>query len=276
VDVLRRRGEQAKVLAGGQSLVPLLNLRLASPDTLVDINHVAELDRVESSNGSVTIGALTRQSALERTALVAERLPLVAEALAFVGHPAIRHRGTVGGSLAHADPAAELPAVMLALGATIVARSASGTRSVPIGELYSGYLTTSLAPDELLTEVKVPASASGTGTAFVELARRYGDFAICGAAAVLALDANGRCTDVRLSLCGVAPTPIRATAAERVLDGEAVSPDSIEAAAEQVASEVDPTSDVHGSAEYRRKMAVVMSGRALRAAAARAQRGAAA
>jgi carbon-monoxide dehydrogenase medium subunit len=276
VDVLRQRGEQAKVLAGGQSLVPLLNLRLASPETLVDINHVAELDHVESSNGSVTIGALTRQSALERTALVAERLPLVTEALAFVGHPAIRHRGTVGGSLAHADPAAELPAVMLALDGTVVARSAKGTRSVPIGELYSGYLTTALAADELLTEVTVPVPASGTGAAFVELARRYGDFAICGAAAVVALDANGRFTGVRLSLCGVAPTPIRAAAAERALEGEAVSPESIDAAAERVAGEVDPTSDVHGSAEYRRKMAVVMSGRALRVAAARAQRGAAA
>ncbi|MBV9354798.1 MAG: FAD binding domain-containing protein, partial [Chloroflexi bacterium] len=175
-----------------------------------------------------------------------------------------------------ADPAAELPAVMLALDASVVARGPKGSRNIPIGELYTGYLTTSLDPDELLTEVNVPVAATGAGSAFVELARRYGDFAICGAAAVLALDASGRCTGVRLSLCGVAPTPIRATAAERVLDGTQASTESLDAAAERVASEVDPTSDVHGSADYRRKMAVVMSRRALQAAAARAQRGAAA
>jgi aerobic carbon-monoxide dehydrogenase medium subunit len=277
VEALGQRGDQAKILAGGQSLVPLLNLRLASPAALVDINRVRELDYLKPSNGSVVIGALTRQSALERSDLVAERLPLVREALDYVGHPAIRHRGTIGGSLAHADPAAELPAVMLALEASVVARGPKGTRTVPAHELYVGFLTTSLAADELLTEVQVPAlepdPAPGTGSAFVELARRYGDFAICGAAAIVGLDPNGRCQRVRLALCGVGPAPIRAAAAEQLLVGERPEPSAIDAAAQRVASEVDPQSDVHGSAEYRRRMAVVMSRRALQRAAERATQG---
>jgi aerobic carbon-monoxide dehydrogenase medium subunit len=270
IDALARRGDQAKVLAGGQSLVPLMNLRLASPAALVDVNELRELDYVRARDGGLAIGAVTRQSTLERSPLVAERLPILVEALGHVGHPAIRHRGTVGGSLAHADPAAELAAVMLALDAGVEARGPNGARQVAAADLVTGYLTTSLAPDELLVEVRVPSPPPGTGGAFVELARRYGDFAICGAAALVTLDSGGRCERVRLALCGAGPGPVRAHAAERALVGEPRWAAAIEAAAQRVGDEVDPPSDIHGSAGYRRKMAVVMARRALQQAAARA------
>jgi carbon-monoxide dehydrogenase medium subunit len=270
IELLGQHGTAAKVLAGGQSLVPLLNLRLAGAELLVDINAVEGLGGVSAWDGGLAIGALVRQSALEREPSIRERLPLLAEASALVGHPAIRHRGTLGGSLAHADPAAELPAVMLALEATLVARGRAGSREVAASEFFTNYLTTALEPDELLCEVRIPGAPPATGSAFVEVSRRSGDFAICGAAAVVTLNAGGRCDRVRLALCGVASVPVRARGVEAALLGEMPAGSMLQEAVQRVQSEIDPPSDIHGSAAYRRKLAVVMARRAIELAASRA------
>jgi CO/xanthine dehydrogenase FAD-binding subunit len=270
LDILGQHGSAAKVLAGGQSLVPLLNLRLAGPELLVDINDVQGLDRLSAWDGGLAIGALVRQSDLERADVVRERLPLLAEAAALVGHPAIRHRGTAGGSLAHADPAAELPAAVLALEATLVVSGRNGTRSLAASEFFTGYLTTALEPDELLTEIRVAGVPRGTGSAFVEMSRRSGDFAICGAAALVTLNAGGRCDRVRLALCGVGAGPVRARGVEDALLGEVPTGTLLQEAAQRVLADIDPPSDIHGSAAYRRKLAVVMARRAIELAARRA------
>jgi carbon-monoxide dehydrogenase medium subunit len=270
VESLRSSGGAAKVLAGGQSLVPLMNLRLAAPEMLVDINGLDELGHLQAWDGGVSVGAVVRQSTLEGADLVRRRVPLLAEASTLVGHPTIRHRGTVGGSLAHADPAAELPTAMVALEATVVARSPRGERSVPAAEFVTGYLTTALEPDELLTEIRVPGVPPHTGSAFVEVARRSGDFAICGAAALVTLNASGRCDRVRLALCGVASTPVRARRLEEALVGEIPVGSGLADAAQRVVDELDPPSDIHGSAAYRRKLASVVIRRAVELAAQRA------
>jgi carbon-monoxide dehydrogenase medium subunit len=267
---LAEHGDTAKVLAGGQSLVPLLNMRLAASDVVIDINAVHELGGLSAWDGGIAIGALVRQSALEHADLARQRAPLLAEAAALVGHPAIRHRGTVGGSLAHADPAAELPAAMLALEAQLVARDARGQRSLAADEFFTGNLTTALGPNELLTEIRVPAVPAGTGSAFVEMSRRVGDFAICGAAALVSFNNSGRVDRVRIALCGVGNGPIRAHQVERALVGELPSGLALEQAAQRVRDEIDPASDVHGSAAYRRKLAVIMTRRAIELAAQRA------
>jgi CO/xanthine dehydrogenase FAD-binding subunit len=205
-------GEDAKALAGGQSLVPLLNFRLARPELLVDINGLSELAGLERSDGRLLIGALTRQSALERSELVAAGWPLLTQAVRLVGHPQIRSRGTVGGSVAHADPAAELPVALAALDARFTAQSPRGRRTVGAGEFFIGPLTTALEPDELLVDIEVPAPHDRAGSAFVEHARTHGDFAIAGAAAVVAPTEHAS-----IALMGAGPAPLRAPAAERAL-----------------------------------------------------------
>jgi CO/xanthine dehydrogenase FAD-binding subunit len=211
LDLLARYGDEAKVLAGGQSLVPLLNFRLARPERLVDINRIAELAFVRESDGRLRLGALTRTATLERSELVAERWPLLREAVRHSGHPQIRSRGTVGGSVAHADPAAELPVALTALGARFVVRSMRGTRTLSADELFAGFLTTTLEPDELVVEIDVPRLPPAAGTAFVEYARVHGDFALAGAAVVLSADGAA------IVLLRAAPTPLRVPAAERAL-----------------------------------------------------------
>jgi carbon-monoxide dehydrogenase medium subunit len=194
----------------------------------------------------------------------------LAEAVQLMGHPAIRHRGTVGGSLAHADPAAELPAAMLALQAQVICRGPQAIRSISAEEFFTGYLTTALAVDELVTEIRVPGIPPGTGSAFLEMARRSGDFAICGAAALVTLNTSGRVDSVRIALCGVGSGPVRARTVERALVGELPTRPVVAAAAQHVVDEIDPPSDIHGSAAYRRKLAVVMTRRAVELAAQRA------
>lgn len=271
---LAEEGEGAKVLAGGQSLVPLLNLRLAAPEVLVDVNRVDGLDGIEAWDGGLAIGAMARQSALEHSEAAGERLPLLVEAVRQSGHPTIRHRGTVGGSLAHADPAAELPAAMLALGAEIVATSVRGERTIAADDFFVGFLTTALAADEMVTAIRVPGVPEGTGAAFMELSRRSGDFALCGVAALITLNQHGRCERVRIALCGVGPGPVRARAVEASLIGEQPAGEALESAARRMTDEIDPPSDIHGSAAYRRKLAVVMTKRAVKLAAERAAGGA--
>jgi carbon-monoxide dehydrogenase medium subunit len=260
------------VLAGGQSLIPLLALRLAQPAVLIDINGVAELYGVSATDGWVTVGAMTREYAAEESETVADAVPLLAAALPLIGHEAIRNRGTVGGSLAHADPAAELPAVARALDAEFVVRGRPGERVVPAAEWFEGYLTTSRRPDELLVEVRFPAARPGTGVSFQEVARRHGDFAMVGLATSVTLS-NGVITDARLAFAGVSDVPARATGAEDLLAGERPSAGLFDEAARRAAADIDPPADLHGSAEYRKKVAATLVRRGLREAVDNATRG---
>jgi aerobic carbon-monoxide dehydrogenase medium subunit len=252
---LHDHGDQARILAGGQSLIPMLNFRLAHPGVVVDVNRLTELAYVRQHDGGVVVGALTRQHAVERSELIRARVPVVAEACRFIGHAPIRHRGTFGGSLAHADPASELPAVMVALEAEMAVASRAGSRAVPAGQFFTGPLTTALRPVEMLTETRIPATPPRTGGAFVEMARRAGDFALVGVAALVTVDGAGRCERARIALCGVGPTPIRARAAEDALTGQAPTADVLDEAADRAAAATSPPSDVHGSAEFRKKLA---------------------
>ncbi len=266
VDLLAEHQDEASVLAGGQSLIPLLALRLARPALLIDINGIAELSGVAATDGWVTIGATTREYLAEESEILATTVPLLATALPFIGHEAIRSRGTIGGSLAHADPAAELPAVARALDAEFVVRGQAGERVIPAAQWFEGYLTTSRGSDELLVEVRFPAAQPGTGVSFSEVARRHGDFAIVGLAAALTLS-DGTISAARLAFAGLSDVPVRATAAEDLLVGEAPSTELFEAAARRATEDIDPPADLHGSAEYRRKVAATLVRRGLQAAA---------
>jgi aerobic carbon-monoxide dehydrogenase medium subunit len=266
VDLLAENLDEASVLAGGQSLIPLLALRLARPAVLIDINGVDELSGVQATDGWVAIGAMTREYVAEESETIADTVPLLAAALPLIGHEAIRNRGTIGGSMAHADPAAELPAVARALDAELVVRGQSGERVVPAAEWFEGYLTTSRRPDELLVAVRFPTAGRGTGSSFQEVARRHGDFAIVGLAASLTLS-GGVISDARLALAGMSDVPVRAAAAEDLLVGERPSTELFDEAARRATDDVDPPGDLHGSSGYRKKVAAVMVRRGLRAAA---------
>src|SRR5215831_20151420 len=220
LDLLAERGDRAKILAGGQSLIPLLNFRLAHPEALIDINALGDLAYVRAHDGGLAIGALTRQHTMERSEMVRARAPILAEACHLIGHLPIRHRGTIGGNLAHADPASELPATMVALEAEFAVASRATTRTISADRFFVGPLATALQPGELLTEVRVPSLPARTGGAFVEMARRAGDYALVGVAALVSLDAAGRCQRARVALCGVGPGPVRARAAEEALTGQ--------------------------------------------------------
>src|SRR5262245_38901969 len=267
---LHHHGDQAKILAGGQSLIPMLNFRLAHPGLVVDVNRLTDLAYVRQHDGGVAVGALTRQHAVERSDLVRSRVPIVAEACRFIGHVPIRHRGTIGGNLAHADPASELPAVMVALEATLTVSSGKSHRTVPAEQFFVAPLTTSLRASELLTEIRIPALPDRTGGAFVEMARRAGDFALVGVAVLVTLDESGRCQRARVALCGVGPTPIRAKAAEEAIVGQAPSGGLIDEAAGRAAAATSPPSDVHGSAAFRTKLARHFTHHAIQLAVQRA------
>jgi CO/xanthine dehydrogenase FAD-binding subunit len=276
LSVLSEHAEDGKVLAGGQSLVPLLNFRLAQPEHVIDINGLGELAGIRRRDGVLRVGAMTRQSQMEHSELVARIWPLLTEALGYVGHAQIRNRGTVGGSVAHADPAAELPVAFLALDATFHARSGRGTRAIPAREFFVTHLTTTLEPDELLVEIETPPVPAGTGYAFVEYARRHGDFALGGAAVLLGTDAGGACRRASIALLAAAATPLRAAEAERALIGSKVDEKAAATAAERAVADINPTGDMHGSSEYRRDLIEVMVRRGILSAAARIGNGAAA
>lgn len=275
VEMLARLGEDAKVLAGGQSLVPVLNFRLSAPSDLVDLGRTGGLDGIEASDdGGVHIGAMVTQRSAERSQVVADRAPLLAEVLPWIAHPAIRNRGTVGGSLAHADPAAELPAVMLTLQARMHVRGPAGSRQVAARDFFPGFFSTALAAGELLTGIQLPAAAARTGHAFEEVARRHGDFALAGVAALLTLDADGRVETVRLGLHGVGTGPVLSASAPAVLQGRRPDSAIVAEAARAVATEdVSPPDDVHASSAYRRHLVRVLVARALARAARRAASG---
>ncbi|CAN5296720.1 xanthine dehydrogenase family protein subunit M [soil metagenome] len=265
--LLARHGEDAKVLAGGQSLVPLLNFRLARPARLIDVNRVGELDYLRRRDGVLRIGALTRAASLERSRVVSLYWPLLREAVELSGHPQIRSRGTAGGSVAHADPASELPAVLTALGARFHVRSSRGTRTLRAEELFLGFLSTALEPDELLVEIEVPPVPPRTGTAIIEHARTHGDFAVGGAAAVLTFGQRGRCERASIVLLAAGPAPRRAAAAEASLEGRPTSAKNLREAAALAAAEVEAPFD----REFRRALARELAERALTKALARAK-----
>lgn len=269
--LLAGTGRDAKVLAGGQSLMPLLNFRLARPEVLVDLNGVSELQYVSRDDGELRVGAMTRLRHLERAPEVGERWQLVAEALPQVAHTPIRNRGTFGGGLAHADPAAELCAVGLALDATLVARSqARGSRAVPAEEFFRGPYATALEPDEVLTEVRLPGQPEGAGWAFSEVARRRGDFALVGVAALLALAPGGSVREARLAYASMGPRPLRAYRAEQALAGRPATEAAFREAAEAAVQELEPGDDLQAGRAYRLHVARVLTERALGQALARA------
>ncbi len=270
LELLEAHPFEAKPLAGGQSLVPAMNFRLATPAMLVDLNRVPDLDRIEAGpDRSLRLGAMTRQRAVERSALAAQAAPLLLEALPHVAHPQIRNRGTVGGSLAHADPSAELPAVMVALDARFRCRSRRGERWIPAAEFFLGLFATALEPGELLVEIEVPRAVPRTGWAFEEAARRHGDYALAGVAVVVALAGDGTCRSARAVLFGVGEGPVVARHLAAALEGCRPDEATIAAAAAALDSDLDPPSDIHATGAYRRHLSRVLVRRALARAFAR-------
>lgn len=272
ISLLAEFGEAAKILAGGQSLVPMLNFRLARPQVLVDINRIKDLSYISESEGGLRVGALTRHRALETSRVVRDKCPILGFAARFIGHVAIRNRGTFGGSLAHADPAAEFPLVLATLGAKILVRGPEGERTFTPKEFFVSYLTTALQPTELLIEARIPTLAKRTGWGFHELALEQGAFAIVAAAALITLDEKGVCTDARIALGGASPVPVRAEQAENLLRGEKPNEKLLAEAAQRVTEVTEPTTDIHASADYRTAMAEVYARRALTDACGRARR----
>ena len=265
LDHVAQLGYDAKILAGGQSLIPTMNFRLAQPSALIDLNNVAELFYIRSSDkGDVLIGAMTRQSTLERDPLIAERAPLVRAAMPYIAHPQIRTRGTFGGSIAHADPAAELPAVTVALGARYRVRNKTGERWIPAEEFFVGLFTTLMQPDELVVEIALPPMPPRSGWSFQEVARQSGAFGLVGIAALVTLDNRNRCQQARMVFLSCGEKPMLAQHAAQTLAGQAPTAEVIRAAAEAAAKDdVDPSSDIHASADYRRHLVKVLAVRAL-------------
>lgn len=264
--LLAYAGEDAKILAGGQSLVPLMSFRLARPSVLIDLNPAQDMAYVREQNGHLAIGAMTRQRTLERDDLVRRLMPLLPAVLSHVGHVTNRNRGTIGGSIAHADPGAELPTLLMALGGEVVVKSQTGTRTLTAAELFIGPLMTSLAFDEVITEVRLPKLPDNTGIGVEELARRHGDFAIAAAVVAVHLDPTGRLDLVRIGVGGVGSTPLRLLDAEGQLAGATGTAAELAAAAEAAWNAVDPMDDVHASSSYRKDMVRVLVRRALESA----------
>ncbi len=270
--LLDQYGEDVKVLAGGQSLVPLLNMRLAGPSYIVDINHISELQYIEPEDGYLAIGATVRQRQVERSALVQEQIPLLVEAVQHIGHMQIRNRGTIVGSIAHADPAAELPALLTCLNGEVLVQSANSERVIKAEEFFTGYLSTALEPGEMLTEVRFPWIPPQAGWAFMEFARRSGDYALVGAAAVLTPALDGRCMVAHIAYLGIAGSPVRARAVEDVLVGTTLDDATLDSAAEIARTIVsEDMSDVHATTEYRRVLTAELTRRVLKAAWERRQ-----
>ena len=269
-------GDEAKFLAGGQSLMPAMNFRLAQPAVLIDINRIDGLGDVRRHNGGgvgVHVGATTRYRRLERDAGFAGMFPLIAEALPHIAHPQIRTRGTIGGNLSLADPASELPAIAVALGARLCIQSARGERRCDARDFFAGPLTTDLQPDEMLVGVELPLPHLRSGSCFMEIARRRGDFAIVGIATMITLGERDECTKVRLAFCGVGETPIDASSAADTVVGQALTSEAVREIAESIQASIDPSGSVHATASYQRHIAAVLTERALQTAYQRARNG---
>jgi carbon-monoxide dehydrogenase medium subunit len=270
VTLLRQYGDEAKLLAGGQSLIPAMRFRLAQPPVLIDLNGVGGLEYVREDDGHLTIGALTREVMLEESALVQGKYHLLAEAARVIADPVVRNRATVGGNIAHADPANDHPAVMLAYNAEVIALGPDGTRAIPIDDFFVGLFENSLAADEILTEIRIPTPGANSGGAYVKLERKVGDYAISAVAAQLTMSGEV-CTAVRLALTNVSPIPMRAKNAEQALLGKVVTAEVLEAAGQAAAAECDPSPDLRGSVAYKRDLTRVLTKRAIRQAMERAR-----
>ena len=271
LDLMSQYGYDAKVLAGGQSLVPTMNFRLANPGVLIDLNRIPDLGYIRSWNGGLSIGAMTRHVQVEKSPKVLDKLPLLHATMPHIAHPQIRNRGTFGGSLAHADPAAELPALLRAVRGQVKAQSARGERWIDADDFFVDFFTTALEPDEILTEVRLPGLAPNSGWAMDEISRRHGDFALVGVTTVVRVTASGACDEARMVFFGVGDGPMLAETAAGVLRGEQPTDDAILAAAEAAAQkDVDPPTDVHATAAYRRHLVKVLAKRTLRQAFDRA------
>jgi len=268
--LLARLGEDAKVLSGGQSLIPLMKLRLASPKYVVDINGLTGLDKIAESGGFLRIGGLCRESDLEESALIRSRYPLILDTCRVIADPIVRNLATVGGNLAHGDPANDHPATMLALGAEVVAEGSRGERRIPIGGFFTGPFTTALRSDEILAEILVPVPEPRSGGAYVKLERKVGDFATAAVAAQVTLAADGTCARAGIGLTNVGPVPIRAERAEAALTGQRPDEAAIKRAAELAAAAAEPAADLRGSVEYKTDLVRVLTARALRRAVERA------
>jgi CO/xanthine dehydrogenase FAD-binding subunit len=265
-------GDEARFLAGGQSLVPTMNFRLTQPAMLIDINPLDELAGVRNGGDRVRIGALTRYRSLERDPMTAVKLPLIAEALPVIAHPQIRNRGTIGGNLAHADPASEMPAIVLTLGGRLRAQSVRGERWIEARDFFVGALTTALETDEMLTEIELPVAAAGSGACFLEMSRRRGDFAIIGVACMVRINPQGQCAEARIGLCNAGDGPVYADQASDSLVGREIGEREIAEAAALVQGAIDPGGSIHASKDYQRHIAGVLTVRALTAANERARR----
>ena len=264
LDLLREHGDTARLLAGGQSLVPTMNFRVVQPGVLIDLNRIAELRYIRDEDAIIRIGAMTRERELEIDPVIASKTPLLAEAMPHVAHPQIRNRGTLGGSLANADPAAELPVIMLALGARLKVRNADGERWMDARDFFIGMFATALAADEILVEIELPSIPARTGWSFMEVAPRAGDYALMGVAAQLTLDEDRRCTQARLVYLNAGDGPVEAKEAGSVLEAKIPDADSIEAAAELASQqEINPFGNIHTSPEFQRHLARVLTRKTL-------------
>lgn len=261
--LMAEHGVEARPLAGGQSLVPLINMRMAQPSVLIDLNRCPELAYLREEDGMLVSGPMTRQRELELSETVRAACPLIAKAMPHMGHATIRNRGTAGGSLSHADPSAELPGVALALGAEMIAGGPNGRRTVPATEFFFAELTTALEPDEMLCEIRFPEAPGGSRAAFAEIGSHFGGLALVGVAAQIDLDSAGRCTKAALAATGAGERPTRLSSTEAVLTGEVLEKQSIAEAAEAAAGDVEPLEDLHATAHWRRRAAVAMAARAL-------------
>jgi aerobic carbon-monoxide dehydrogenase medium subunit len=270
VALLQEHGDDAKILAGGQSLIPAMRFRLAMPEVLIDINGVDGLDYLRESNGHLAIGAMLRESSLEESALVQEKYPLLADAARVIADPLVRNRATVGGNLAHADPANDHPAVMLAYNAEMVALGPNGTRTIAVDDFFVDLFENALADNEILTEIRIPTPGSQTGEAYLKMERKVGDYAISAVAVQITMNGN-TCTAARIGLTNVSPVPMRAKNAEQALIGKPITDEVLEAAGQAAAAECDPSPDLRGSVAYKRDLTRVMTKRTIRKAVERAQ-----
>src|SRR5688572_9542569 len=273
IALLARLGPDAKVLAGGQSLIPAMRFRLATPAALVDINRITDLSYIEDRGNHLAIGALTREHLLEDAPIVARDYPLLHDTTAVIADPIVRHRATVGGNLAHADPANDHPATMLALAAEVVATGPKGKRTLPMTSFFTGCFRVALEPDEILTEIRIPIPPPHSGGAYVKLERKVGDFATAGVAAQLTLGRDDVCEQVRIGLTNVGPAPIEARQAEELMRGKEIEPEVVRRAAQLAAEASDPSADLRGSVEYKRDLVRVLTTRALKRALEQARRG---
>jgi carbon-monoxide dehydrogenase medium subunit len=271
ISLLQKYGDDAKILSGGHSLIPMMKLRLASPEYLIDINNIPGLSHINEDNGVVKIGGLTRESEVEHSDLLKKHFPIFGDVTKLIADPQVRNRGTVGGNLAHGDAANDHPAVMMALNATVMATGPDGEREIPIDEFFFGFYQTALQPTDILTEIRIPIPPKGTGSAYHKLERKVGDYATAGVAVQLTLDANGNCSNIGIGLTNVNPIPLRAARSEEVLKGKPLTEENIALAAQYASEDCSPSADLRGSEEYKRAMVGVLVKRMIHKAVERAK-----